>query len=194
MSDKNIKEIRNSPLREEILNTLDDLPVEEIHIPRWNRTILVKAMAVGHPRYTAFIESRGKSKEPPTEREKNMRRNVGAVIMSALDPDTGERIFNWSDANALREKHWNTVLDIAAKAFGLAGGDSPVERTALESLDFLVAYGMDNRWDTDTMELLGLIREKVMENVTDNEGDEDGDEAEDSTETDGDGDPKGDPA
>lgn len=190
----NTRKIHNSPLREEILNTLDDLPVEEIHIPRWNRTILVKAMAVGHPRYTAFIESRGKSKEPPTEREKNMRRNVGAVIMSALDPDTGERIFNWSDANALREKHWNTVLDIAAKAFSLAGGDSPVERTALESLDFLVAYGMDNRWDTDTMELLGQIREKVMENVTEHDEDDEGEDDAPEADTDGDGDPKGEPA
>jgi hypothetical protein len=106
--------------RDDILNALD-LPMEYVEAPRWGGRVLVKAMPVGHPRYTLYVTGGSKQKGPVPAREEFTRRMVGAVIMSALDPETEKPMFTWDDADTLREKHWNTVVAIANKAFELAG-------------------------------------------------------------------------
>ncbi len=121
--------------REDILNALD-LPTEEVEIPRWGGTVLVRAMPIASTRYNLFIEKGGTLKSPLTEEEKMRRRYVGAVILSALDADTEERLFNWSDAHDIREKHWNSVLLIATKAFDLASDQEDDEEAgALADLE-----------------------------------------------------------
>jgi hypothetical protein len=106
--------------REDIL-AATDMPMDFVDAPRWGGQVLVKAMPVGHPRYNIYVTGGSKQKGPLPPREEFARRMVGAVIMSALDPDTEKPMFTWDDADALREKHWNTVLAVANKAFELAG-------------------------------------------------------------------------
>lgn len=107
--------------RDDILGALD-LETDFVHIPRWGGQVLVKAMPMANTRYTQFVT--GGSKPPKGgigPREEFIRRMVGAVILCALDPDTEEPMFKWSDADQLREKHWNSTLKVANKAFELAG-------------------------------------------------------------------------
>lgn len=144
-------------LKSNILNATD-LPVELIHVPRWDQDVLVRAAPIASPAYVGFVSSTKDRNVVTTgpngvlvvnQREADVRRNIGAVILCALDPDTRERIFEWSDAKELREKHWNSVLLIATKAFELAGGDGPEEVTAHLALMQLIAYGVRADWPED---------------------------------------------
>lgn len=132
--------------RDQILTSLD-LPMETVDVPRWGGEVLVKAMPMGHPRYTLYTtgnhqETNG-GKSPLPAREEFVRRMVGAVIMSALDPETEKPMFKWEDADALREKHWQSVIAVANKAFELAADpDTPTteeEEPAEEPTPALVA-------------------------------------------------------
>lgn len=105
--------------REDILNALD-LPTEEVEIPRWGGTVLVRAMPMASTRYNLYIEKGGTLKRPITAEETMRRRYIGAVIICALDGDTEEPLFTWADAHDLREKHWGSVLKVATTAFDLA--------------------------------------------------------------------------
>lgn len=108
--------------RDEIL-AADDLPMDYVPTPRWGKdtSVLVKAMPMGHPRFTNYVFGHV-GKNPPSGNEINVRRMIAAVIMCAVDED-GAPLFKWSDADQLREKHWNTVTRIAGKAFQLAGDE-----------------------------------------------------------------------
>ena len=139
--------------RADILGALD-LETELVDTPRWGGQVLVKAMPMAHTRYTQYVT--GGSKPPKggiSTREEFIRRMVGAVIMSALDPETEEPMFGWNDADALREKHWNTVLKVANKAFELAGDDEdePGEDTA-EETQAVVEEALDAIDDADADE------------------------------------------
>ena len=120
--------------REDILNALD-MPMDTVHVPRWGGDVLVRAMPVGHPRYRLYVDGgAGKGrKAPETAAEEFARRMVGTVIMSALDPDTETPMFTWDDADALRERHWNSVIKVATKALELAGGDDDDEEEGPEA-------------------------------------------------------------
>ncbi len=155
----------DSETRTKILNALD-LTTVELKLPRWDTTILVRGMAVAHPRYVAFVEAGSRPGKEVGPQESQARRNVGTVILCALDLGTGEQLFNWSDADDLREKHYNTVLTIASKAFELAGGDSPLEMKVTEALDLLTAYAMEEGWETDDMEHIGALRERLAAKIT----------------------------
>lgn len=107
--------------RDEILGALD-LHTEEVPVPRWGGTVLVKALPMASRRYTNYVT--GGSRPPKggiPQREEFIRRMIGAVVLSALDPETEEPMFTFNDADELREKHWNSVLIVANKAFELAG-------------------------------------------------------------------------
>lgn len=100
-----------------------DLDIEILEIPEWGTEVAVKACPVASPRYNDFVYARDKKGNLPVQAEINQRRIVGAVIMSALDPEDHERLFGWSDAEALREKNWNIITRIADLAFELALDD-----------------------------------------------------------------------
>ncbi len=151
---------RDSETRTKILNSLD-LTTVELKLPRWDTTILVRGMAVAHPRYVAFVEAGSRPGKEVGPREEQARRNVGTVILCALDLDTGDQLFNWSDADDLRLKHYNTVLSIASKAFELAGGDSPLEMKVTEALDLLTAYAVENEWAVEEMERITALRKRL---------------------------------
>lgn len=143
--------------RDQILGALD-LETAEVEIPRWQGTVLVKAMPMANKRYTDFVT--GGSKPPKggiPAREEFIRRMIGAVILCALDPDTEQPMFKWSDADTLRDKHWNSVLKIANKAFELAGDDEDLDDEDDEDIE-----------DTDSSEAI----EEALETL-DGETDED---------------------
>lgn len=129
MSDKGLT-------RNDILNSIDR-PREEVYLPRWGGSVYVTAAAMAHPRYVRYTEGTHKERESYggelPQREQLIRQNVGAVIMWTTDAD-GNRLFDWSDEVTLRNKHWNSVVEIAARIFYLAGGldfaeDDPPEIT-----------------------------------------------------------------
>ncbi len=155
----------DSETRTKILNALD-LTTVELKLPRWKTTILVRGMAVAHPRYVAFVEAGSRPGKEVGPREEQARRNVGTVILCALDLDTGEQLFNWSDADDLRLKHYNTVLTIASKAFELAGGDSPLEMKVTEALDLLTAYAIEEGWSVEDMGHIGAARERLAAKIS----------------------------
>lgn len=158
--------IRNqSELRSEILNSLD-LPLEDIHVPRWDKHVLVKGHPTAHPRYVAYVS------KATNAREEAVRKTVGAVIMSALDPETSEPLFNWSDEKELRAKHYNSILIIAQKAFELAAGDGPIELAAWDAIQFVMAYGADeeHKWDQRTMDGLTDAALLIQKDIAIEEG------------------------
>lgn len=116
--------------RDDILASAD-MPTDYVDVPRWGGRVKVKAARVGAGPYVAFVNRKIKVKgqpgpgEEPTEAEKNARRQLAAVIMSAID-ENGEPLFTWADADKLRDKHWNSVAKVATKAFDLAGNDGPI--------------------------------------------------------------------
>ena len=159
-------QIRNqSELRSEILNSLD-LPLEDIHIPRWDKHVLVKGHPTAHPRYVAYVS------KATNAREEAVRKTVGAAIMSTLDPETSEPLFNWSDEKDLRTKHYNSILLIAQKAFELAAGDGPIEMAAWDAIQFLIAYGRDegHNWDQTTLDNLTDVALLVQKDIAVEEG------------------------
>ncbi len=119
--------------RDDILNSLD-LMTDVVPIPRWGGDVLVKAMPMASRRYIQYVTAGATSKKPISIGEDKIRRYVGAVIMSALDPQTEATMFAWKDADAIRDKHWNSVVMIANKAFELAG-DTPEEKEAWHASD-----------------------------------------------------------
>lgn len=148
--------------RDDILGALD-LETELVHIPRWGGEVLVKAMPMANTRYTQFIS--GGSKPPKggiAPREEFIRRMIGAVILCALDPDTEEPMFKWSDADQLREKHWNSVLMIANKAFELAGDRDTDDEDEDEDVD-------DE--DTDSSEAIEEALETLDSDIDEDEQD-----------------------
>lgn len=162
-----------SPTRRERILDRIDLPTEIIHIPRWDQHVLIRAAPMASPAYVSFqtstrdrsvVTTTASGHQVVNERELTIRRNIGAVVLCALDPDTEERLFTWDDAAALREKHYNSVLLISAKAFELAGGDGPAEVSAMDHLVHLVAFGMENGWPDEMVD--GLAAYESLINVT----------------------------
>lgn len=113
--------------RDDILAS-PDMPVDYVDVPRWGGRVRVQAARVGSLPFVAYVNRRIKVQgqpgpgEEPSDAEKSARRMVAAVIMSAID-DSGDPLFTWSDADTLRDKHWNSVTKVATRAFELAGQD-----------------------------------------------------------------------
>lgn len=133
--------------REEILNTLD-LLTDTIHIPRWGGDVLVKAMRMADRRYINYVTGGVRQKGVVPQREIEIRTYVGAVILSALDPETEKPMFTWNDADEVRGKHWNSLLAIANKAFSLAS-DTAEEKAAWRDEE------VDSVTDGEMLELHG---------------------------------------
>lgn len=144
-----------------------DLPTRRLHLDRWDGEVVVRAMPIASAAYTDYknrpVDKKG---TPPSAEEWNYRRMLGAAILSTLDDD-GNRIFDWKDADWLREKHWLTVLEIATAAFELAGDDAPVEDRVARLVN---DYGLDD---------VHAALEAVTASLSDDDGtsdDEDDDE------------------
>lgn len=124
--------------RDSIRRSLD-LPTRRLTLERWGGEVVVRAMPIASAAYTGFKNQPDKKGRPPSPEEYAQRRILGAAILSTLD-DEGNQLFNWGDAEWLREKHWLTILDIATAAFELAGDDTPLEDRVARLVN---DYGID---------------------------------------------------
>jgi hypothetical protein len=158
--------------RDEILGTAD-IATALVPAPRWGGEVLVREMPMASPAYVAYVNSHRDKRfvintpQGPqiNANEHQIRRHVGAVILCAIDPDTHQPLFKWSDADDLREKHWNTVLAVATKAYELAAGDGPDDLNALESIDRVINYAVNEGWQPEQVATLAAFREQIT--VTD---------------------------
>lgn len=141
------------PLTREDILTAPDLPAETMTVPRWGGTVLVKAMAMGHPRYIQYWAGRHNENLPAAEQQ--ARKYVGAAIMSALDPDTEKPLFTFKDADDLREKHYNSVVLVATRAMQLAGNsDAEEKEIVLQNIIRVATHADQNDWPEPLQEAL----------------------------------------
>lgn len=142
--------------REDILRSAD-LPQETLDVPRWGGTIVVKAVPTAHPRYVQYWS--GTAKEHLSDEEKQVRRFVGAAIMAAYDSEGKERLFKFTDADELREKHYNSVIQVANLGLSLAG-NTEREETALtlNALMRVANHAQAHDWPEEQQDAIaGLI-------------------------------------
>lgn len=111
-----------SNLRERILRK-NDRASESLTIPEWDVTVEVRSMSGKlRNRYVELVTTNGLDKESDPAK-------VGAVMLPLMpefvldgvyDPETGERVFQEGDLEALLEKDGEVIQRIAQKVIGLS--------------------------------------------------------------------------
>lgn len=107
--------------RDDILKA-DDLETQELEVPEWGGTVLVRALS-GKERdaYEAsLVQFRGNERLPQLA---NMR---AKLVVRCIVDDQGQRLFTDQDANALGQKSahaLNRVFEVAAELSGLSEED-----------------------------------------------------------------------
>ena len=97
-------------LRDSILQA-DDLADEIVPVPEWDTKVLVRTMdGAQRGRVLKLIQS-----DDPAA-------NAAVLILVALDPDTGEPIFDPADKDTLQGKSGAVVERIVLAAIRLSGG------------------------------------------------------------------------
>lgn len=106
----------------------EDIPEEEVEVPEWNVTVLVRGM-------------NGKGRANFLRRSTDANGNVSfenfypeLIIATAFDPETGEQIFEKSDRDTLNTKSGvalNRIAEVAQRLSGL--GSEDVEEAKKES-------------------------------------------------------------
>lgn len=146
--------------RDDILSN-PDLPTDTVHVPRWGGTVLVKGMPTAHPRYVMYWSGGQKERLPPEEQQ--VRKMVGACVMSVLNPDTLEPLFTFKDVDELRAKHYNSVIKVAERAFQLAGNTEEEERQTVGSALLRVAdYAQTHDWGTEVEDALADMINRLV--------------------------------
>ena len=109
---------------------LHDLETAEVYVPKWNTTVRVKSMSAGQRNKLAalMIASSGRDFDVDLSQLPGVMANV--VAWCCVD-ETGKRLFQDSDVDALNEKHGDalqTIFDAAMRVSGL--GDDDAEAVA----------------------------------------------------------------
>lgn len=109
---------------------LHDLETAEVYVPKWNTTVRVKSMSAGQRNKLAalMITSSGRDFDVDLSQLPGVMANV--VAWCCVD-ETGKRLFQDSDVDALNEKHGDalqTIFDAAMRVSGL--GDDDAEAVA----------------------------------------------------------------
>lgn len=108
--------------REQILNA-DDLKTEEIFIPEWNFTVIVKAMT-GQERdafEASIVELKGSTQSYKFE---NIRAKL--VAKTVINPETKEPMFSVGDIEALGKKSaaaLDRIFSVSQKLSKITGAD-----------------------------------------------------------------------
>lgn len=116
-------------IRDKILAVQDDTPSEIIDVPEWNVKVLVRGFSLGAK--DDFLAS---VLDPETRKPNLKAFNVGVLIGTAYDPETGAKLFTESDIPVLKQKSAAIVqrlVDIGSRLSGLA--DEAVEAAAKKS-------------------------------------------------------------
>ena len=93
----------------------DDIESELVEVPQWGVTVLVKSMTA---RDRARMITTGVSDSGVFRLEEIL---PDLVIASTYDPETGERVFEESDRDALMSKSAAPIEQIATVAMRLSG-------------------------------------------------------------------------
>jgi hypothetical protein len=116
-------------IRDKILAIQDDTPSEIVNIPEWDVDVLVRGFSLGAK--DDFLAS---VLDPETRKPNLKAFNVGVLIGTAYDPETGAKLFTESDIPVLKQKSAAIVarlVDVGSRLSGLA--DEAVEAAAKKS-------------------------------------------------------------
>lgn len=116
-------------IRDKILAIQDDTPSEIVDIPEWGVKVLVRGFSLG-----AKDDFLGSVLDPETRKPNLKAFNVGILIGTAYDPETGAKLFTESDIPVLKQKSAAIVqrlVDVGSRLSGLA--DEAVEAAAKKS-------------------------------------------------------------
>lgn len=104
-------------IRDKILSVQDDTPSEVVSISEWGVDVLVKGFTLGAK--DDFLAS---ILDPQTRQTNIKAFNVGVIVGTCYDPETGERLFTESDIPALKEKSAAIIqrlVDVGTRLSGL---------------------------------------------------------------------------
>lgn len=116
-------------VRDKILAIQDDTPSELVEIPEWGVTVLVRGFSLGAK--DDFLAS---ILDAETKKTNLKAFNVGVLIGTAYDPETGAKLFSEADIPLLKEKSAAAVqrlVDVGTRLSGLT--DEAVEVAAKKS-------------------------------------------------------------
>jgi hypothetical protein len=116
-------------IRDKILAIQDDTPSEIVNIPEWGVDVLVRGFSLGAK--DDFLAS---VLDPETRKPNLKAFNVGVLIGTAYDPETGAKLFTEADIPVLKQKSAAIVarlVDVGSRLSGLA--DEAVEAAAKKS-------------------------------------------------------------
>lgn len=108
-------------LRDRILNT-EDVETREVFVPEWGETLAVRGLTLAEQRH--FLTKVTRQGEVDRDRFAPQ-----LIISTVRDPQSGDPVFEYADAEALTRKSARAVsrlLNVAVELSGL-GGDEQVE-------------------------------------------------------------------
>ena len=116
-------------IRDKILAIKDDTPSEIVDVPEWGVKVLVRGFSLGAK--DDFLASILNTETKQT----NIKAfNVGVLVGTAYDPNTGEKLFSEADIPVLKEKSAAIIqrlVDAGTRLSGLT--DDAVEIAAKKS-------------------------------------------------------------
>lgn len=116
-------------IRDKILAIQDDTPSEIVDIPEWGVKVLVRGFSLGAK--DDFLAS---VLDPETRKPNLKAFNVGVLIGTAYDSETGAKLFTESDIPVLKQKSAAIVQRLVDAGSRLSGlGDEAVEVAAKKS-------------------------------------------------------------
>jgi len=108
-------------LRDAILAS-EDIKGELVEVPEWDATIEMRTITAAQ-RARLFDAATGEDGHVVTDKLYSL-----IIVMTSFDPDTGERVFDESDAAAIADKSAKVVSRVADVAMRLSGlTDSAVD-------------------------------------------------------------------
>ena len=113
-------------LRDQILN-VDDQVSETIDVPEWDAKVGVRGLTLGEQqKFLNRVQRRTGSGTFEIDRDKFA---VQLVIATAVDPDSGEQLFEPADAQVLSQKSGAAMFRLVQTGTRLSGlgGDEQVE-------------------------------------------------------------------
>lgn len=116
-------------VRDKILAIQDDTPSELVEVPEWGVKVLVRGFSLGAK--DDFLAS---ILDAETKKTNLKAFNVGVLIGTAYDPETGAKLFSEADIPLLKEKSAAIVqrlVDVGNRLSGLT--DEAVEVAAKKS-------------------------------------------------------------
>lgn len=119
----------SSTLRDKILQT-DDLKSELVVVPEWDN-LEIKLVGLSA---RDFDRMRASATNPKTGQVNDTESNVYALIESAVDPETGEKLFSLADKDALMTKNVVVIGRLGTKIMDLCGLTEAAREAAEKNL------------------------------------------------------------